>query len=108
MNPSRASHNAVMACALSLLTACVSPAWSLDASTDAIDQSRVRARVLGLKIGQLEPGPLNAITDVPGVKVGHVTILRGEGPLQPGKGPVRTGVTEWPSLRSRRISSADL
>ena len=93
MNPSRAGLNAVMACTISLLTACVSPAWSLDASTDTIDQSRVRARALGLKIGQLEPGPLNAITDVPGVKVGHVTILRGEGPLQPGKGPVRTGVT---------------
>ncbi|HHY34335.1 MAG TPA: P1 family peptidase [Firmicutes bacterium] len=39
------------------------------------------------------PGPLNAITDVPGVVVGHVTLVRGEGALVPGKGPVRTGVT---------------
>src|SRR5690606_14281403 len=34
-----------------------------------------------------------AITDVPGVRVGHSTIVRGEGPLVPGRSPVRTGVT---------------
>jgi L-aminopeptidase/D-esterase-like protein len=39
------------------------------------------------------PGPLNAITDVPGVAVGHTTLISGEGKLQIGKGPVRTGVT---------------
>jgi D-aminopeptidase len=39
------------------------------------------------------PGPLNAITDVPGVRVGHATIIRGAGPLVVGEGPVRTGVT---------------
>lgn len=39
------------------------------------------------------PGRYNAITDVAGVTVGHVTILKGEGPLVKGKGPVRTGVT---------------
>jgi D-aminopeptidase len=39
------------------------------------------------------PGPNNAITDVAGVRVGHSTIVRGEGPLQVGSGPVRTGVT---------------
>ncbi|MBE3590137.1 MAG: P1 family peptidase [Firmicutes bacterium] len=38
-------------------------------------------------------GPLNAITDVEGVRVGHVTLVRGEGRLVPGRGPVRTGVT---------------
>ncbi|MDA0748714.1 MAG: P1 family peptidase [bacterium] len=38
-------------------------------------------------------GPLNAITDVSGVRVGHVTLIRGEGKLHVGKGPVRTGVT---------------
>lgn len=38
-------------------------------------------------------GPMNAITDVPGVAVGHVTLIEGEGKLVPGKGPVRTGVT---------------
>jgi D-aminopeptidase len=47
----------------------------------------------GISIGVLTPGPLNAITDVEGVRVGHVTLNRGEGKLQPGKGPVRTGVT---------------
>jgi D-aminopeptidase len=36
---------------------------------------------------------LNAITDVAGVRVGHATIVRGEGPLHVGEGPVRTGVT---------------
>ena len=39
------------------------------------------------------PGPLNAITDVAGVKVGHTTLIRGEGNLIVGQGPVRTGVT---------------
>lgn len=53
----------------------------------------IRARDLGLRIGQLEPGPLNAITDVPGVRVGHATIVEGDGPLVVGQGPVRTGVT---------------
>lgn len=40
-----------------------------------------------------EPGPFNAITDVPGVSVGYTTLISGDGPLDPGKGPVRTGVT---------------
>ncbi len=52
-----------------------------------------RLRDLGLQPGRLPPGPLNAITDVPGVRVGHTTLIAGEGPLQPGEGPVRTGVT---------------
>ena len=38
-------------------------------------------------------GPYNAITDVPGVAVGHSTIIKGEGTLVPGVGPIRTGVT---------------
>ena len=54
---------------------------------------RKRIRDLGVAIGTLIPGPLNAITDVDGVHVGQVTLNRGEGKLQPGKGPVRTGVT---------------
>jgi D-aminopeptidase len=53
----------------------------------------VRARELGITIGEGQPGPLNGITDVPGVRVGHCTLIRGEGPLQVGSGPVRTGVT---------------
>lgn len=55
--------------------------------------ARQRARELGIIVGQYEPGPLNAITDVAGVRVGHTTLIRGEGPLKPGRGPVRTGVT---------------
>jgi D-aminopeptidase len=50
-------------------------------------------RDLGIVVGRYEPGPLNAITDVTGVKVGHVTLRKGEGKLIPGQGPVRTGVT---------------
>ncbi len=54
----------------------------------------MRARDLGISIGLLAPGPLNAITDVAGVRVGHATIIAGEaGPLVAGQGPVRTGVT---------------
>ena len=41
----------------------------------------------------MDPGPSNAITDVAGVRVGHVTLVRGDGPLRVGEGPVRTGVT---------------
>jgi D-aminopeptidase len=52
-----------------------------------------RAREAGITIGHLPPGPNGAITDVGGVRVGHSTIVRGEGPLVVGEGPVRTGVT---------------
>ncbi|MEA2673367.1 MAG: D-aminopeptidase, partial [Chloroflexota bacterium] len=52
-----------------------------------------RARDLGIVIGEGRPGPLNAITDVPGVRVGHTTLISGDGPLVIGEGPVRTGVT---------------
>src|SRR3954465_601477 len=52
-----------------------------------------RLRDLGLSVGQLPPGPLNAITDVAGVRVGHTTLIEGDGPLVVGRGPVRTGVT---------------
>lgn len=58
---------------------------------------RPRARELGVVIGRMTPGPSNAITDVPGVEVGHSTIISGDGKLEIGKGPVRTGVTAiWP------------
>ncbi len=53
----------------------------------------MRAREMGIRIGVGVPGPLNAITDVSGVRVGHATVIEGEGPLRVGKGPVRTGVT---------------
>src|SRR5690242_20053294 len=53
----------------------------------------MRARDLGIRIGLGNPGPNNAITDVAGVAVGHTTLIRGDGPLVVGQGPVRTGVT---------------
>ena len=59
----------------------------------ATEPMRPRARDLGIRIGRLEPGPHNAITDVPGVRVGHTTLISGEGALRPGAGPIRTGVT---------------
>ena len=58
-----------------------------------LSPARVRARDLGITIGSMPPGALNAITDVAGVLVGHSTIVRGRGALTIGNGPVRTGVT---------------
>ncbi|MGH7946309.1 MAG: P1 family peptidase, partial [Opitutaceae bacterium] len=54
--------------------------------------ARPRARELGIPF-EGTPGPLNAITDVAGVEVGHVTLISGAGKLTVGRGPVRTGVT---------------
>jgi D-aminopeptidase len=58
----------------------------------AAEGAKPRARDLGVPFNGT-PGPLNAITDVSGVEVGHVTLISGSGKLQQGKGPVRTGVT---------------
>jgi len=55
--------------------------------------STLRARDLGIVIGEGTPGPDNAITDVAGIRVGHTTLVTGDGPLVVGQGPVRTGVT---------------
>jgi L-aminopeptidase/D-esterase-like protein len=54
--------------------------------------ARPRARNLGIPFDGVT-GPLNAITDVKGVEVGHTTLISGNGKLQVGHGPVRTGVT---------------
>src|SRR3954468_15055274 len=54
---------------------------------------RPRARDAGIRIGPFACGAHNAITDVAGVRVGHVTLHSGDGPLHIGQGPVRTGVT---------------
>ncbi|HLL81981.1 MAG TPA: P1 family peptidase [Longimicrobium sp.] len=54
--------------------------------------SQTRARDLGVPFDGT-PGPLNAITDVAGLEVGHTTLISGEGRLRVGRGPVRTGVT---------------
>jgi D-aminopeptidase len=56
-------------------------------------ENRLRARDVGIVIGTYPAGRYNAITDVAGVRVGHVTLSRGEGKLKAGEGPVRTGVT---------------
>ena len=61
-------------------------------SNSASGQLKPRARDVGVPFDG-EPGPLNAITDVKGVEVGHSTIISGEGKLKVGVGPVRTGVT---------------
>lgn len=58
----------------------------------ALADAKPRARDLGIPFSGT-PGPLNAITDVAGVEVGHVTLIQGEGKLVAGQGPVRTGVT---------------
>jgi D-aminopeptidase len=62
------------------------------ASAQNNSSSKPRARALGVPFDGT-PGPLNAITDVAGVTVGHTTLISGKGNLQIGKGPVRTGVT---------------
>ncbi|MCZ2073729.1 MAG: P1 family peptidase [Bryobacteraceae bacterium] len=54
--------------------------------------TKPRARDLGVPF-EGKTGPLNAITDIGGIEVGHTTLIRGEGPLKVGEGPVRTGVT---------------
>jgi len=61
---------------------------------------RPRARDLGVPFDGT-PGTWNAITDVPGVAVGHETIVSGEGKLVVGKGPVRTGVTALRAAATR-------
>ena len=64
----------------------------LTSSGQASQVSEPRARDLEIPFEGL-PGRFNAITDVPGVEVGHTTLIEGEGQLSVGKGPVRTGVT---------------
>ncbi len=72
---------AILLCTIMLAMANSSPAGT-----------NPRARDLGVPFSGT-PGPFNAITDVAGVTVGQVTLISGDGPLEVGKGPVRTGVT---------------
>jgi D-aminopeptidase len=84
---------------------CLLSLWTISASGIAFDalanpsdslptiETRPHVKDLGIKIGRYPSGIYNAITDVPGVKVGQVTMTTGEGMLQAGQGPVRTGVT---------------
>jgi D-aminopeptidase len=67
-------------------------AFALLASLSSASAAPERARDWGIPFSG-QPGPLNAITDVPGVTVGVTTLISGEGALIKGKGPVRTGVT---------------
>jgi D-aminopeptidase len=60
--------------------------------TPATETKQIRARDLGIPF-EGTPGKFNAITDVAGVEVGYATLIRGEGKLEVGNGPVRTGVT---------------
>ena len=62
------------------------------ASSSFADAVKLRGRDLGIPFNGTS-GPLNAITDVTGVEVGHVTLIEGQGALKVGTGPVRTGVT---------------
>src|SRR5213593_4686743 len=61
-------------------------------TTPLVENKIVRARDLGIPF-EGTPGKFNAITDVAGVEVGYTTLISGEGKLEVGKGPVRTGVT---------------
>ena len=70
----------------------INAAQAREPQTSPPPQQQVRARALGIPFDGT-PGPLNAITDVAGVTVGYSTIISGEGKLEVGKGPVRTGVT---------------
>jgi D-aminopeptidase len=75
-----------------ILSICCVLTTSSAISAQTPSNSKPRARDLGVPFDGT-PGPLNAITDVTGVTVGHTTLISGDGKLQIGKGPVRTGVT---------------
>jgi D-aminopeptidase len=76
----------MVACVLALL------ACGAAAASSTAGGAGPRARDLGVPFDGT-PGPLNAITDIPGVLVGHTTLIEGEGKLVVGQGPIRTGVT---------------
>jgi L-aminopeptidase/D-esterase-like protein len=73
------------------------------AASALADDAKPRARDLGIPFDGT-PGPLNGITDVPGVEVGHSTIIQGEGARVVGVGPIRTGVT---AVFPRGLASKD-
>ena len=81
----RSRNNARKVVALLLLSLFLRLPLAAQSPKPIQENSRPRARELGVKVGILPTGSLNAITDVPGVAVGHTTIIRGEN--------VRTGVT---------------
>jgi L-aminopeptidase/D-esterase-like protein len=82
------SHKIHSFCALALLLAFPAFAREPIPAPPKVE----RARDLGVPFDGT-PGKFNAITDVPGVEVGYTTLISGDGKLERGKGPVRTGVT---------------
>jgi D-aminopeptidase len=70
---------------LPMLAVALSGSLALAQEIRAVAEGRVRARSLGVAPGIFPPGPVNAITDVAGVRVGHATLILGDS--------VRTGVT---------------
>lgn len=91
-----ASIAGLLTCVAGPLT-CV--AGLLACTFSPVSAQQPRARDLGIPF-EGTPGPLNAITDVEGVEVGHATLVRGSGAVVIGEGPVRTGVTAvWPRGR---------
>src|SRR3954469_17736630 len=75
-----------------LLALATLPLSARDPQTSPPPTHHVRARDLGIPLDGT-PGNFNSITDVAGVEVGYTTLISGEGKLEVGKGPVRTGVT---------------
>jgi D-aminopeptidase len=95
MSDRAVKSNGVACLTVPLMILAIGICLALSFSTQAgePEESRSRARTLGIIVGSHTPGPFNAITDVAGVTVGHTTLISGDGPLKPGLGPVRTGVT---------------
>ena len=75
-----------------LISASVLAVSAISIGAATAEEVKPRARDLGVPfVGN--PGPLNAITDIPGIEVGYSTIIEGSGKIEVGKGPIRTGVT---------------
>jgi D-aminopeptidase len=89
----RSNRAAYLTIPLLILAIGICSAPLASAQTIESGEPRLRSRALGIVVGSYTPGPLNAITDVAGVTVGQTTLISGDGPLKPGIGPVRTGVT---------------
>ncbi len=89
----RCNGNSRLTLSLLILASGICVAPFVSAQAGELEESRLRSRDLGIVVGFYTPGPLNAITDVAGVTVGQTTLISGDGPLKPGLGPIRTGVT---------------
>jgi len=83
----------VFLCVAAITVACAAATTQHSSTSFATSGPYAKAPALGIHIGTLPHGPVDAITDVAGVKVGQVTHIVGSGKLVPGVGPVRTGIT---------------